>query len=63
MKSAPSSELPPSGFWWNDGTANGYYFLISGSGGIPTTDHQGRELPCGRLFILLQHYNWKANFK
>ena len=42
MKSAPSSELPPSGFWWNEGTANGYYFLISGSGGIPTEHGVGQ---------------------
>ena len=44
---------------WNEGTTCRYYFLISGSGGIPTTNHQGRELPCGRLFILLQRHNWK----
>ena len=44
---------PPSGFWWNEGTACRYYFLVSGSGGIPTTNHQGCELPYGRLFILL----------
>nr|XP_023904376.1 uncharacterized protein LOC112016102 [Quercus suber] len=25
--------------------------------------YQGGELPCGRLFILLQRYNWKADFK
>ena len=53
MRSALSSELPPSGFWWNEGIACRYYFLVRGSGGIPTINHQGCELPCGRLFILL----------
>ena len=63
MRPAPSSELPLGRFWWNEGTACGYYFIISGSGDIPVTNHQGCELPCGRLFILLQCHNWKANFK
>ena len=27
--------------------------LPVGGGGIPTIDNQGREFPCGRLFILL----------
>ena len=39
MRPALSSELPSSGFWWNEGIASGYYFLISGNGDIPTTDH------------------------
>ena len=57
MRPALSSELPSSGFWWNEGIASGYYFLISGSGGIPPTNQQGRELLCGILFILLQRHN------
>ena len=54
---------PSSRFWWNEGTACGYYFIISGSGDIPVTNHQGCELPCGRLLALIQRHNWKANFK
>ena len=39
MRPALSSELPSRGFWLNEGIASGYYFLISGNGDIPTTDH------------------------
>ena len=48
-----SSELPSDRFWWNEGTACGYYFLADGSGGIPITNHQECELPCGRLLVLI----------
>ena len=58
-----SSKLALSRFRWNEGAACGHCHITCGGGGISTTGSQGREFLGGRLFILLQCYNWKTNSK
>ena len=53
MRLSSSSKFPPGRFWWNEGAAREYYYIASDSGGIFIANHQGPELSCGRLFILL----------
>ena len=60
---APSSKLPPSRLWWNEGVACWHSYIICGGGSISATGNQRCEFPCGRLFVLLQCHNWKTNFK
>ena len=43
-------------FWRNEGAPLRCNHIIRSGRRLPTADHQGRDIPSGRLLICLQYY-------
>ena len=62
-RSTSSSEFTLGRIWRNESATRGYRYVTSGGRSISTIDNQRSKLSCHGLFIVIQHYHWKTNFK
>ena len=63
MRSTPSSKFTLGRIWRDESAARGYHYVTCGGRSISTIDNQRSKLSCRGLFVVIQRYHWKTDFK
>ena len=62
-RSTLSSKFTLSRIWRNESATYRHYYITCNGRSISTIDNQRSKLSCHGLFIVIQRYHWKTNFK
>ena len=63
MRSTSSSEFTLGRIWRDESVARGYHYVTCGGRSISARDNQRSKLSCRGLFVVIQRYHWKTDFK